>query len=120
MQEQSWFAWGDLMSYPEDMSKNAHVSARVFTDKKTDYERTAAALGYQDLSGLMVDLLDVISSNTELDPWECRLLHMEDGRIVGSGPVTGTGLSPLISAFPIVAPEHFWRRVDQISEKRGR
>lgn len=97
-----------------DRAKTVHISARCTPDQKERYELAQERLGFRNLSELLLDSLDCLSDAVHEDGWECRLIHLEGDRIVAMGDVLDAGMLSPTTAFPIVAPASFWRRVERL------
>lgn len=93
------------------MSRDKSISARCSELERSRYHKLAARLGYTDFSEFLRTVLDQLDG--AYGDHECRLLHVSDDRIVGSGPRRSSKLSGPASAFEVVASERFWAHVDR-------
>ncbi len=93
------------------MGDSTTFSARCSPEQKEAYQALATRLGYTrssgeaNLSAMITGILDLLSGQVPPEEhWECRTVHVEDGRVVGVGPELQGGAR----AFRIAAPEAFW------------
>jgi hypothetical protein len=94
--------------------RSEQVNARVSPERKRRYRTLASVLGVS-LSDLIVELLDAAAGIVQRQGWECRTVHLLDGRVVQVGEETPlAGGVPLPTAgYTIFAPRDFWEVLDR-------
>ena len=101
------------------MAKDEHIHARCDKQRKDEYIELAESMGYDTLSAFVISLLESMRDRY-LDPgWRSHLLHVSEDRIVGAEAHEGTDIPMGTSAFPVVAPDHFWDHVRKFTDSSG-
>lgn len=100
-------------------SGSRHITARCSEEQKARYLDLAKRFGYDTFSDFLIHLLDAACERYEVEGWECRILHLVEDRIVGSGPQATVEIRTGSSAFPIVGSEGFWAHVDALDVGSG-
>lgn len=99
-------------------ARSDHFSARCRPDQKQRWMDLSLRLGYENFSEFLVLILDSLCDRYEVEGWESRLLHVSGDRIVGAG-LRSEGVAAVAGAFPIVAPDHFWKAVEGAVKRRA-
>lgn len=90
------------------------TSIRVSRVRRNRYLDAAARLGIDNLSEFVLTSLDGVAGIVASDGWECRLVHLNDDKIVFTGeatPLDPSGCVLQVASFPVIAPKAFWRHL---------
>ena len=92
------------------MSRVTHINARCDEAKKERYIELSRRLGYSNFSEFLIAVLDSMSDKYCSEGWESHLVHLVRDRVVSADRVAGAPIAT--AAFPIVAPEVFWKHIE--------
>ena len=94
-------------------SKDASISARCEPKDRDRYRALARRFGYTNFSQFLIEVLEGLDN--DFGDHESHLLHMSEDRVIASGSIPAGG-GPT-SAFPVIAPAHFWRHINRHTKK---
>ena len=88
-----------------------HISLRAGEERRRVYLEAAKRLGIKTLSDWAFAVLDAAAARIRDDHWTSQLVYVEDGVIVavGEAPKVGDVLPDPVPAWPVLAPEGFWK-----------
>lgn len=92
------------------------VSARCKREQKDAYIELAEALGFDSLSRFVIGVLDGMTERYSSDSWECRLVHVNEDRIVAAEASDVGGVPLATAAYKVVAPKAFWDHIEQVTK----